>query len=78
MFVCRDAVHRMTEEREGSLSGWDRVFYRAHMTVCVYCRRYRRQLEEAVDLTREIPAEEVSYGVGENALAAFRARGPRK
>jgi hypothetical protein len=74
MFACRDAVHLMTDEREGALSGWERIKYRAHMTVCVYCKRYRRQLEEAMDLTKDIPPEEVSTGVEESAMAAFRAR----
>jgi hypothetical protein len=74
MFACRDAVHLMTEEREGALTGWERVKYRAHMGICVYCKRYRRQLDETLARTKEIPPEEVSAGVEEAAVAAFRAR----
>jgi len=76
MFGCRDATLLLTEEREGALSGWVRTKYRAHLTICVYCRRYRRQFDEALALAKEVPAPEVPPRVEETAVAAFRARKP--
>jgi uncharacterized Fe-S center protein len=75
MFSCRDATQMITDEREGALVGWRGVRYRIHMTICVHCRRCKRQLEEAVHLSTDIAAEEVSKEIEEKALAAFRSRG---
>jgi hypothetical protein len=74
MFLCKDATLRMTEEREGTLSGWDRVRYKAHLLICLYCKRYRRQLGETIVLSKEVPADEVPSSVEQAALMAFRAR----
>jgi hypothetical protein len=74
MFGCRDATLLMTDEREGALSGWVRAKYRAHVFVCVYCRRYRRQLEQTLALSKEVPPDEVPARVEESAVAAFRSR----
>ncbi len=74
MFTCRDAAQLMTEEKEGTLHGWTRAKYELHMTVCVWCRRCRRQLDEAIDLSRDIAPAAVPPTVEESALAAFRGR----
>jgi formate hydrogenlyase subunit 6/NADH:ubiquinone oxidoreductase subunit I len=74
MFSCRDATRLMTDEGEAALRGWQKTQYRLHMFVCVYCRRCKRQLDDAIALSKEIPPEEVSSRVEEDALAAFRAR----
>ena len=74
MFACRDATEHMTDESEGALSGWVRVKYRFHLTLCPYCRAFRRQLDTTVSLTRQIPRDEVPENVMNAALAAFRER----
>lgn len=74
MFSCRDATRLMTEDGEAALRGGRRMQYRVHMLLCAYCRRCRRQLGDAIALSKEIPAEEVSPRIEEDALAAFRAR----
>jgi len=74
MFTCRDATDLMTDEREGALSGGLGFWYRVHMTICPYCRACRRQLDQAVSLSKEIPPEVVSDKVMDAALAAFRER----
>jgi hypothetical protein len=74
MFACRDATEHMTDEREGALSGWLRVKYRIHMTICPYCRACRRQLDAAVSLAAEIPPADVPEKMMDAALAAFRER----
>ena len=73
MFTCRDATLLHTEAREGALEGWTAARYRLHMTICFQCKRCRRQLDEAVELARDIPAPEPTPDVEEKAAAAFRA-----
>jgi hypothetical protein len=73
MFACKDATEHMTDEREGALSGWLRARYRLHLTLCPYCRAFRRQLDTTVALARTIPRDEVPENVMNAALAAFRA-----
>jgi|HubBroStandDraft_1064217.scaffolds.fasta_scaffold1085115_2 hypothetical protein len=77
MFSCRDAMHMMTEECDGALEGWPGVWYRIHIHVCPYCRRCKRQFEEAIALSKEIPPPVISSDLEEAALAAFRSRGKR-
>jgi hypothetical protein len=73
MFSCRDATELMTEEHEGALSGWVRARYRFHVTICPHCRACRRQMDQALSIAKEIPAEPVPETVEERAVAAFRA-----
>ncbi|MGD0528636.1 MAG: hypothetical protein ABSE49_26105 [Polyangiaceae bacterium] len=74
MFLCRDSYEHMTDEREGALSGWVAFWYRFHMATCPHCRACRRQLDQTVALSREIPPEDVSDKVLDAALTAFRER----
>jgi len=74
MFGCRDVASLMTDEREGALAGWTRTKYKAHLFICVYCRRCKKQFDEAVSLSKEVPPEAVPSSVEEAALEAFRAR----
>jgi hypothetical protein len=74
MFLCRDTCEHMTDEREGALSGWVGFWYRFHLSLCPHCRACRRQLDQTVALSREIPPADVSDEVMDAALAAFRER----
>jgi hypothetical protein len=74
MFLCKKACEHMTDEREGALSGWVGFWYRLHMATCPHCRACRRQLDQAVVLSKEIPPDDVSDKVMDAALAAFRGR----
>jgi hypothetical protein len=73
MFTCQDATHLHTDAREGALEGWTGVWYRLHMTICPYCKRCRRQLDEAIALAKDLPPEDVPPETEENLVAAFRA-----
>jgi hypothetical protein len=48
--------------------------YRFHLGICAYCRRYRRQLDATVALSKGVPAAEVPVEVEEAAIEAFRER----
>ena len=74
MISCRQATASMTEDREGTLVGARRTWFRAHMLICVHCRRYRRQLEATIAAARQLPREEVPTDVEEQLVAAFRAK----
>jgi hypothetical protein len=75
MFTCQDATHLHTEDREGALEGWTGAKYRFHMMICPYCKRCRRQLNEAIALARNLPPDDVRPETEESLVAAFRARG---
>ena len=76
MFSCRDATNMVTDESEGALSGGRGFRYRLHMTICPYCKAFRRQLKETIEVAKEIPQEHVAPGaeVEERLAEAFRAR----
>lgn len=74
MFTCRDASEHMTDEREGALSGWRRIRYRVHTTICPHCRACRSQFEATVALAGKIPSEEPPERVVDAAVEAFRSR----
>jgi hypothetical protein len=74
MYTCRDAHDRLTDAREGALSGWTAFWHRLHTTICPHCRASIRQYEHTLAITREIPAEEPSERLVDAALSAFRDR----
>ncbi len=77
MYLCRDAVEQMVDAEEGALSGWARVRYAFHVTICPHCRTCRRQLRDTVHVLgtlRATPADPVPPEVEDAALAAFRER----
>jgi hypothetical protein len=76
MISCRQATASMTEDREGTLVGSRRTWFRAHMLICVHCRRYRRQLEATIAAAKELPREVVPAEVEDRLVAAFRAKNP--
>ena len=72
MYTCKDAAEQLTDDREGALTGWTRVWHRLHMAVCSHCKAYRRQMDEAVAIARETSTKDVPSETMEAALAAFR------
>jgi hypothetical protein len=77
MFSCRDACNMVTDESEGALEGGRGFLYRLHMTICPYCKRFRRQLRETIAVAKEIPregVEEPPAEVEERLAEAFRGR----
>jgi hypothetical protein len=74
MFACRDATDRMTDEREGALSGALRFKYRLHLLICPYCRTCRRQLDEVVALAGSTRRETRDAEPDASVLAALRER----
>ncbi len=74
MYLCRQATRHMTEAREGTLAGADRMWFGIHMVICAHCRAYRRQLDLTVAMAKEVPSEPVPDKVEERLVEAFRAR----
>ena len=72
MMMCRDVVEADVEE----LSGFEKLMYRFHMTVCPSCKAHHKQLETTVAtlaaLHRDLAKDEPSPDAREKALAAFR------
>jgi len=73
MFSCRQATQLMTEAREGALTGTRRARFATHLVICKGCRAYRRQLDLAVAVTKEVPRDVVPAEVEDRLVAAFRA-----
>jgi hypothetical protein len=45
---CLQTVEAMTDASEGALTGWKKVRYRVHITICPFCRAHRRQVEATI------------------------------
>lgn len=70
--MCRKAVEGVTDEDEGSLSGWRSVSYRFHMAICPYCRAHRDQMRKTVETLSALPKPPPSGGALERATEAFK------
>ena len=57
MMTCREATCVLTEQREGTLSGWTRFRYRVHLGMCSSCRAYVRGFDQLLQALSAIPAE---------------------
>ena len=44
MLSCREAVRLISEGMDRPLPIWKRIGLRAHVLICTWCERYRRQL----------------------------------
>ena len=44
MLTCKDATHLISESHERSLTIRERWALKLHLMMCVYCRRFQRQL----------------------------------
>jgi anti-sigma factor RsiW len=74
MFTCRDVTERASDRLDGRLTLRERLALRAHLALCVHCRRYLRQFAGTVERLRALPTEPVEEATRENLLATFRAR----
>jgi hypothetical protein len=41
---CRDASRLVSRREEGPLSSWQRLVLRLHLSVCVACSRFEKQI----------------------------------
>jgi hypothetical protein len=78
MFLCKDATLRMTEAREGALSGLVSLSYRVHLLICPHCRACRRQLDDTIALAAETRREPSAPALEASVIAALRARAGRE
>ncbi len=71
MWSCQDVTERASDNLEGRLTLRERLALRAHLAVCVHCRRYLRQFARTVGLLRDMPQPADQAGE-EKAMALFR------
>lgn len=71
MWSCRDVTERASDELEGRLTLRERLALKAHLAVCVHCRRYLRQFARTVGLLRDMPPEPGDAEQEAKALALF-------
>jgi len=74
MLSCRDVTELITLAREDALAGDRLAAFSEHLSLCGDCRAYQGQLDEAVEIAREVPPEPVPTEVEGRLLAAFRGR----
>jgi predicted anti-sigma-YlaC factor YlaD len=55
--TCRQATCLLTDVREGKLSGWTRLRYRLHLTMCPACRAYVRGFDQMLVALSALPRE---------------------
>jgi len=68
MMMCRDIVEADAEE----LTGFRKLMFRFHMSVCPSCQAHQRQMDATVATLAAMPKEDPSEDAREKALAAFR------
>jgi hypothetical protein len=73
---CREMCELSTEDMEGKLEGAQWLGARAHLLICFYCRRYRRQMRLAVATVNGLatPAGEAAPEASPELKAAVLAR----
>ena len=59
MLSCKDLVARSSDFLDGQLSLRQRLAVRAHLAMCMHCRRFIRQLRLSQAVLRHLPEEQV-------------------
>ena len=70
---CRELVEVITDYLEDALPERDRLRFEAHLAECDPCRDYIEQFEHTIALSGRIEPEQLSPGVQDELLHAFRA-----
>jgi hypothetical protein len=71
---CREMCELSTEDMEGKLEGGRWLGARAHLLLCFYCRRYRRQLRLTVATVHALATGEASVEAPPELKATLLAR----
>lgn len=74
MLSCKDVSERASRWLDREMGLWERLQLRAHLAICVHCRRYLAQLKAAVAALRFLPEETPDNALAEAVLGQFRAR----
>ena len=77
MFTCHDMTRLISQAHEGSLPWTKRWRMRLHFLLCVWCRRYRRQLGLLRRALTRLPTAEPT-GDDERLSPAAKERLKRK
>ncbi len=60
MLSCKDLVERSSDYLDGQLRLRERLGVRAHLAMCVHCRRFIRQLKLSQAVLRQLPEKPVA------------------
>jgi hypothetical protein len=58
MLSCKDVTHLISQSMDASLPIGKRVGVRLHLLICIFCRRYERQLRMIRETLRLVSAAE--------------------
>jgi anti-sigma factor RsiW len=69
---CRELVELVTDYLEGALPARDHARFEAHISGCVNCAAYLRQMRETLVLLGSLPADALPPEAEDELRAAFR------
>jgi anti-sigma factor RsiW len=70
--TCKELVELVTGYLDGSVRGWRRRRFEAHLAACDGCTRYLRQMEATIRMTGTLTEEQVTEEQKAVLLTAFR------
>lgn len=59
MLSCKELVAHSSDYLDGQLRLRERIGVRAHLAMCVHCRRFIRQMKLSRDVLRQLPEQPV-------------------
>jgi hypothetical protein len=71
MISCKHAARLLSEEMDHPLSFWRKWALRIHVSLCVGCQIYRRQIRAIENLLRQGFSSSESAGTAREALRSF-------
>ncbi len=71
---CHDVAYLLSRARESRLTRRERWAVRMHLLICVYCRRYARQLRWLEQALARVRGSGRTGRLDEEARARIRAR----
>ena len=74
MMSCREVTELASQYVDRELPIAKRMAMRMHVTMCVHCRRFVRQLRATLELLRSLGEPPEPVVVSEAVVASFRAR----
>ena len=78
MLNCREVTNRASDLIEGDLDVVTRLKIKAHLLACRHCRRFVRQMRATVALLGSGGDDESPAPVGDDLLAAYKAKTRRE
>lgn len=74
MLSCKHTVEQGSDYIDGELSFWRKVEMKAHLIICVHCRRYVKQLRQTISMLAKKSYQEPSEPLVEELKQEYQKR----